>query len=366
VKLPENFRKLGPIQRRSLILDGLELSDHYRFTDDQYTLSDALIENSVGWSMLPLGVVTDFPVNGKLYNLPLVTEEPSVIAAASHAARILGKHGGLKAESSEGIMRSQIFLEGASLDNWVMAKLALEAAAKEQLTSMSERGGGLVDISSECLKETGLILLTFKVDVCDAQGANLLNTLMESLSPLAESLLGGNKLLAILSNHSPERLSRASFRIPLPGESIAHRIVLASRAAQESVDRAVTHNKGIMNGITALVLATGNDTRAAEAGAHAWACRSGRYMPLSCYKIEGGDLVGEIELPLALATVGGATKALPDASFARRISGIETSRELGAVAAALGLAQNYAALLALCTEGIQKGHMALHKRRVNP
>ncbi|MDR7610652.1 MAG: hydroxymethylglutaryl-CoA reductase, degradative [Armatimonadota bacterium] len=371
-ELPSSFRKLPAAERRALLAEWFapELSA----PDSDLDRADVLVENAFGWHRLPLGLVPNFPVNGRLYHVPLATEEPSVIAAAAFAGRILARGGGLEAEADPNVIRGQLFLEGADPERWPEAEPQLAAAAAEALQSMERRGGGYRGLGMERLPETQVTALTILADVCDAQGANALNTVLERLAPLAESLLGGRRLMAILSNNSPERLARARFRVGmehlaragLSGPEMARRLELASRVAHESVDRAVTHNKGILNGISALALATGNDTRALEAAVHAWASRSGRYLPLSRYRVVAGALEGEVELPLPLATVGGGTRTLPSTAAVWSLLGVENARELRAVAAALGLAQNFAALAALCAEGIQQGHMRLHQRRLGP
>lgn len=370
-ELSSSFRKGTARQRREVLLNLYPCPDPG--PSDDLDWADNLVENAFGWHHLPVGLVPNFCVNGKTYHLPLATEEPSVIAAASFSARLLARFGGLNAEADAAILRGQLFLEGGDPSRWSEVSEEVQRLAHESLASMNRRGGGLKKAELETLRE-GLTLVTFWVDVCDAQGANAMNTLLEGLAPKLETLLGGRRLMAILSNNSPERLGRASFSIPidqlgrsgLSGPDMARRICLASEAAQLSSDRAVTHNKGIMNGVTALALATGNDTRALEAAVHAWASRSGRYQPLSRYRIQDDKLLGQLEMPLPLATVGGGTRSLPYSNLIWEILGIRKARELMEVAAALGLAQNFAALMALCAEGIQGGHMRLHQRRLQP
>ncbi len=368
-ELPPSFRKMPAQRRREVLLQLYPQSDTEPTQDLDW--ADRLVENAFGWRPLPLGLVPDFPVNGKTYHLPLATEEPSVIAAASFSGRMLARHGGIRAEATPAILRGQLFLEGADFGRWPEVRVRIQDLAAEGLVSMSRRGGGLRKVEGEQLAN-GLTLLTFWVDVCDAQGANVVNTLLEGLVPKTEELLGGKRLMAILSNNSPERLGRAEFSIPIEhlarsgfsGPEMARRLCLASEAAQLSTDRAVTHNKGIMNGVTALALATGNDTRALEAAVHAYAARNGGYQPLSRYRSENGQLIGMLEMPLPLATVGGGTRSLPQSGLIWDILGITRATELMEVAAALGLAQNFAALMALCAEGIQSGHMKLHQRRL--
>lgn len=368
LNLPSGFRKLPIRERRSTLAAWATLPEE---TEADLEQVERLIENAVGWHRLPLGLVPNLRVNGRVYVVPLVTEEPSVVAAASYAAGLVGLHGGLEASAQPGLIEGQIFLEGAESDRWPACREVLQATAEEALASMRRRGGGLRGLRFEILPTSGLGLLTVLADVRDALGANALNTALEALAPVAERELGGRKLMAILTNDSPERLARSRFRLPISalgragysGAEMARRLTMAWAAAEDSSARAVTHNKGIMNGITALALATGNDTRALEAAVHRWAARDGRYRPLSRYRVEATHLVGEIELPLPLATVGGSTQSLPNSQAVWKLLGVSGAGELMEVAAALGLVQNLAALLALVGEGIQSGHMRLHRRR---
>jgi hydroxymethylglutaryl-CoA reductase len=310
----------------------------------------------------------------------MATEEPSVIAAATYAARIIARGGGFHTRATEPVMTTQIFLEGAA-DG---AERRLEAAEgriraylEPSLASLAARGGGYRSILASRLPDTGLIRLDISIDVRDAMGANILNTAAEAVCPLVESISGGRRLMCILSNAAVDRRGGASFSLPFSvlagvvgspedsaGAETARRIVLATTLADEDPSRATTHNKGIMNGISALALATFNDCRSIEAAAHAWAARKGRYRSLSKYSIEGQALVGDLELPLSLGTVGGAAAFHPASRLALRILGDPGAQELSRIAAALGLAQNFAALLALVTGGIQRGHMRYHAPRI--
>jgi len=328
-------------------------------------LADLLVENAVGWMPLPLGVASGLVVNGINYEVPLATEEPSVVAAASYGASVAARSGGFTAGAGAPVMRAQVFLENPSAEAEALLELhrsALEAEARTRLESMEKRGGGLRGLSLARLPGLDVGVVRLDVDVRDALGANLLNTLAEALSPALEKALGGTKLMAILSNDASMRPAWAEVKLELDPER-ARRIALASAVAHADPQRAVTHNKGIMNGVSALALATGNDTRALEAAVHAGACASGTYRSLSRWTVEAGVLRGRIELPLALATVGGSAGVHPTARMALQLLGNPDSPTLCAVAAALGLAQNFAALNALTGEGIQRGHMALHERR---
>lgn len=376
--LPAGFRKLPLTERRRLLLELLdppaEVGIFFQNQNRDLDLCEAMVENAVGYMEIPLGLVLGLPVNGREWNLPLATEEPSVIAAATFAGRLLKKGGGLEAEASEPVMEAQVFLESCAKDTperLQACKSEIEAALRSALASMEARGGGLRGLSWNQSPSGDLWEVSFFVDVRDAMGANLLNTAAEKVSPLLEKITGGRRLMAILSNDGTGRLAQASFRLPfaalaksdVSGEEMARRLVVAGEVAQWEPKRAITHNKGILNGLSALALATGNDTRAVEAAAHAWAARGGCYRGLSTYSIAGDFLEGRLELPVTLATVGGAMGFHPGAELALGILGRPSARELSALGAALGLAQNFAALYALTAEGIQSGHMALHSRR---
>lgn len=337
-------------------------------------LADILVENAVGWMPIPLGVASGLMVNGLRYEVPLATEEPSVIAAVSYAASITGRFGGFRAGAAEPVMRATVYLENPAVDapaRLETNRAELEQSARKLLSSMEKRGGGLRNLSWQSLEGLNVGTVCWDVDVRDAMGANLLNTLAETLTPRLEELLGGKKILAILSNDAFLRPAWAETEIPVSalakagfsGIEIAQRIALASSIAQQDPQRAVTHNKGIMNGVSALALATANDTRALEAAVHKAAGKSGAYRGLSQWTVVGEALRGRIEIPLALATVGGSVTIHPMAQQALQLLGGPSSPELCAIAAALGLAQNFAALLALTSEGIQRGHMNLHDRR---
>jgi len=336
--------------------------------------ADAMIENAVGVFGLPLGIAANFLVNGRDYLVPMVTEEPSVVAAASNAARLVRAGGGFTAEADESLMIGQLQLIDVPSPELAVTRLrgqgeSLLALARELQPRMVARGGGAREIEVELVAD-GSIAVHVVADVGDAMGANAINTLMEGLAPEVLEITGGEVNLRILSNLSDRRLARARAAIPvelltadgMPGEAVARRIESASRFASASPHRAATHNKGVMNGIDAVAIATGNDWRAIEAGAHAYAARSGQYGPLALWKVEGSALTGFIELPLAVGTVGDRIRINPRAQLALRVLKIEGARELAALLAAVGLGQNFAALRALATEGIQRGHMELHGR----
>jgi len=338
-------------------------------------IADRMIENAVGTISIPLGVAANFLVDGVDYLVPMATEEPSVVAAASNSAMVAREHGGFRTSSTAPVMIAQVQLldvadpHGARL-RLLEARGELLALADAQDPLLVELGGGARDIEVR-LVESGdyrCVVVHLHVDVRDAMGANAVNTMAEALAPRIAAIARGRSLLRILSNKADRRLVRvrAVFDAEkLGGGAVVDGIVEAYRFAAADPYRAATHNKGIMNGISAVVLATGNDTRAIEAGAHCHACRDGRYTSLSHYEKDAdGHLVGSLELPLALGLVGGATKTHPAAQAAVRLLAVKSAVQLAEVTAAVGLAQNMAALRALATEGIQRGHMSLHARNV--
>ena len=343
--------------------------------------ADRMIENVVAVHGLPLGIATNLQVNGRDVLIPMAIEEPSVVAGLSFAAKLAREGGGFEAGSDPPRMIGQIqILDVPSLadarERILAAKAALLELANARDPVLVRLGGGAQDLQVRLLNETtvGPMLVVHLVhDVRDAMGANAVNTACEAIAPELERLSRGRVGLRILSNLADQRLARARCRVPAtslameslrPAEGV-QRVLEAHAFAEADPYRATTHNKGIMNGIDAVALATGNDWRAIEAGAHAYAARDGRYRPLSHWRRdEQGDLVGSIELPLAAGTVGGATRAHPTTKLALAILGVQASQELAQVMAAVGLAQNLAALRALAMEGIQRGHMRLHARQV--
>lgn len=338
--------------------------------------AEYMIENVVTTYALPLGIAVNFLINGKDYLVPMAIEEPSVVAGASHAAKIVREGGGFTATSTEPLMIGQVqVLDVKNLDE--AAEAVLEA--KEEIIEIANRlhptivslGGGAKDVEVRKLKDVLIVHLIY--DCRDAMGANAVNSVCEKVAPLIERITGGRVVLRIVSNLADRRLARASCVVPKEalaaggfcGEEVVKRIIEAHALAEVDPYRAATHNKGIMNGIDAVAIATGNDWRAIEAGAHAYAARGGRYTSLTTWEEDAdGNLVGRIELPLAVGVVGGATKVHPTAKVALKILGVKSARELAEVMASVGLAQNLAALRALATEGIQIGHMRLHARQV--
>ncbi|MEM2282791.1 MAG: hydroxymethylglutaryl-CoA reductase, degradative [Candidatus Hadarchaeales archaeon] len=328
--------------------------------------AERMIENVIGVFSLPLGIATNFLINGKDYLIPMVTEEPSVVAAASNAAKMVREGGGFRASASEPLMIGQVHL--VEVQKPVEAS-QLILSHREELLEEANRtnppllkvGGGARDVEVRTLE--GGLAVHLLVDVRDAMGANAVNTMCEAVAPKLEELTGGRAILRVVSNLADRRLAEAEATVPrgVLGEETIRNIVRANEIAKRDTYRCATHNKGIMNGIVAVALATGNDTRAIEAGAHAYASLGG-YHPLTEWReTEGGDLYGKIKLPLAVGTVGGATHH-PVAKICRKILRIQSAKELAEVMACVGLAQNLAALRALVSEGIQKGHMKLHAR----
>jgi len=336
-------------------------------------VADRMVENVVGFMPLPLGIAVNFLINGRDYLVPMAIEEPSVIAAASNAAKLARVRGGFKAGASRPVMIGQVQVVDLedpfkALLNVLKARREVAEAANRKDPLLVKLGGGVVDVTGRVVdSDVGYMLIVeLHVDVRDAMGANVVNTMCEAVAPLVEELTGGRVLLRILTNLAVERLAWAEAAFDseaIGGSEVVDAVLKAYAFAAADPFRAATHNKGIMNGIVAVALATGNDTRALEAGAHAYAARSGRYQPLTAWWRDGeGHLAGRIELPIAVGIVGGATSVHPVAKIARKVLGVQSAVELAQVMAAVGLAQNFAALRALATEGIQRGHMKLHAR----
>jgi hydroxymethylglutaryl-CoA reductase len=344
-------------------------------------VADIMVENAVGTFALPFGVALNFRINGRDVVIPMVVEEPSVIAAASYAALLARAGGGFVAEAEPGAMIGQIQLidvpdPGAAAERLGAARARLLAAAEELTPGLCRRGAGPRDIEVRLVPtSTGerMVVVHVLLDTGDAMGANAVNSLVEGLAPLVEKIAGGTVCLKILSNLADRRLARAGVRVPFSafakdgfdGAEVARRMVWAYEFAAHDPYRAATHNKGIMNGVDALAIATGNDWRAIEAGAHAYASRGGAYASLTRWWTEAEHLCGTIELPMGVSTVGPLAQSHPRVKLALRILGAASARDLAGMIAAVGLASNMAAMRALATEGIQRGHMALHARAVS-
>ena len=336
--------------------------------------ADKMVENAIGTFSFPLGIATNFLINKKEYLIPMVIEEPSVIAAASKAAKIARIHGGFTMQSNESYSIGQIQVVNVDVKSAAAKVLAsskeiLELANSKSKT-LSTMGKGAKEVScKELSTDVGqMLIVELLIDVGDAMGANVTNTMCEGVAPLIEKITGGKTILRILSNYSTRRLVRgmATFdKEELGGTQIVNNIISAFQFADNDVYRAVTHNKGILNGITAVANATGQDTRAIEAAAHAYASRTGRYHSLTEWsKDDDGNLVGKIELPMSVGVVGGIINVHSMAKICTKILGVQSAAELACVIAATGLAQNLGAIRALASEGIQKGHMRLHARNL--
>ncbi|HEU04218.1 MAG TPA: hydroxymethylglutaryl-CoA reductase, degradative [Nitrosopumilus sp.] len=335
--------------------------------------ADKMVENAIGTFSLPLGIATNFKINDKDYLVPMVIEEPSVIAAASKAAKIARIKGGFKVDANESYSIGQIQVLNADLT----AISKIEESSKEilkiansQSNTLSKIGKGAKEVSCrEIQTDSGkMLIVELLIDVGDAMGANVTNSMCEAVAPLIGKLTGGKTLLRILSNYSTRRMVKATAifdKEGVGGEEIVDNIILAFQFAANDVYRAVTHNKGVMNGIISVANATGQDSRAIEAAANAYAAHSGKYSSLTEWSKDAeGNLVGKLELPLSVGIVGGIINVHPTAKICTKILGVASARELACVITATGLAQNFSALRALATEGIQKGHMKLHARNL--
>lgn len=384
-RLP-NFRSLTPAQRLEHIVKSASLSaEQAALLAKPGALSieraDGMIENVIGTFELPFAVAGNFQINGRDVLVPMVVEEPSVVAAASFMAKLARECGGFETSSSAPLMRAQVQVIGLTDPHGARQALLKQreeiiALANSRDKVLLDLGGGCRDIEVHVFDDTprgAMIVMHLIVDVRDAMGANAVNTMAEAVAPLVEKVTGGAVLLRILSNLADLRLSRARVRLTAEvlttpernGADIIEGVLDAYTLAAIDPYRAATHNKGIMNGIDPVIVATGNDWRAVEAGAHVYACRSGRYTSLTRWeKDRSGALVGSIEMPMAVGLVGGATKTHPLAQLALKILDVKSAQELAEVAVAVGLAQNLGALRALATDGIQRGHMALHARNI--
>ncbi|OUJ19428.1 Hydroxymethylglutaryl-CoA reductase HMG1 [Methanonatronarchaeum thermophilum] len=376
-RLP-GFYKLPLKERLEKITELCDLTEEQKKTLGntgalEEEIADRLIENVVGTLETPLGIATNFKINDKDYLIPMATEETSVIAAASNGAKISRKGGGIKTESTEPLMIGQIQLLGINDPHnkkidILRKKEEIFKLANKQDRTLVKFGGGARDIEVRIIDTPRgqNLVVHLIVDCRDAMGANAVNSMAEAVAIYLEEITGGESCLRIITNLADKRLSRAKAVFPKEeiGEKTVESIIDAYTLAAHDPYRASTHNKGIMNGITAVTLATGNDTRAIESGAHTYASIGG-YTPLTTYeKNENGDLVGTIELPTAVGTVGGSTSVHPTAKLCTEIIGAETANELGEILAAVGLIQNFSALKALSTEGIQRGHMSLHAKNI--
>lgn len=394
VNLMENTSRIPGFYNMSLEEKKREIIERFQLDEAETQLllggdslpedvADKMIENVIGTFGLPLGLGLNFLIDDQEYIVPMAVEEPSIVASASYMAKIVREAGGFKTEATDRVMIGQIQVVGcpdfhAAKERILEEKDMLIRAANEAYPSMQARGGGAKDLEVRILNEgeskySQMLVVHLFVDTCDAMGANIINTMAESIAPVVEHLTKGTVYLRILSNYAIHSLAKASCVIPphlldtegFSGEEVRDGIVHAYEFAASDPYRAVTHNKGIMNGIDPVLIATGNDWRAVEAGAHAYAARSGQYSSMTTWsKDASGNLVGELELPMSLGIVGGASRVHPMAKLAYKLLQIDSAQELARVIVAVGLAQNMGALRALVTDGIQKGHMALHSRSV--
>ncbi|HDA2124537.1 TPA: hydroxymethylglutaryl-CoA reductase, degradative [Staphylococcus aureus] len=378
--LDKNFRHLPRQQKLQQLVDKQWLSEeqfnillNHPLIDEE--VANSLIENVIAQGALPVGLLPNIIVDDKAYVVPMMVEEPSVVAAASYGAKLVNQTGGFKTVSSERIMIGQIVFDGVDDTEKLSADIkALEKQihkiADEAYPSIKARGGGYQCIAIDTFPEQQLLSLKVFVDTKDAMGANMFNTILEAITAfLKNEFPQSDILMSILSNHATASVVKVQGEIDVKdlargertGEEVAKRMERASVLAQVDIHRAATHNKGVMNGIHAVVLATGNDTRGAEASAHAYASRDGQYRGIATWRYdqERQRLIGTIEVPMTLAIVGGGTKVLPIAKASLELLNVDSAQELGHVVAAVGLAQNFAACRALVSEGIQQGHMSL-------
>ena len=368
-------------ERLDIVADFSQLSqDELKIIEDatggiSFEKADNMIENAIGTFSLPLGIATNFRINGKDYLIPMVIEESSVIAASSKAAKTARIHDGFKAEADESYSIGQIQVVDtdvqAAIPKIIDASHDILNLANEQSNTLSKLGKGAKEISCKDIEtDSGhMLIVELLIDVGDAMGANVTNTMCEAVAPMIEKLSGGKTLLRILSNYSTKRMVRVSAvfdKDEIGGEGVVDDMILAFQFADNDTYRAVTHNKGVMNGVVAVANATGQDSRAIEAAAHAYASKTGSYRSLTKWEKDGnGNLVGNFELPLSVGIVGGVIQHHPIAKICTKILGVTTTQELSCIIAAVGLAQNFSAMRALATEGIQKGHMKLHARKEN-
>ncbi len=374
------FYKLPINERLKIVKEFAGLSDdEVRLLKKQGTLkleqADHMIENVIGTVGMPLGVAVNFLINGKDYLIPMALEEPSVVAAASNAAKMVRERGGFKAESTEPLMIGLVQIVDVKNTTKAKADITVKKGELIQLANQQDPvlvklGGGAKEIEVKVLDtSTGpMLVVHLIVNVLDAMGANAVNTMCEAIAPKIEQITRGKARMKIISNLAALRLARAEAVFPkdvIGGEEVVEGIVQSYALAAADPYRCATHNKGVMNGVIAIALATGNDSRALEAGAHSFAAMKGKYQPLTTWKrTKDGDLFGRIEIPVPVGIIGGATASNPTAKVCLKILGVKSARELGEVMACVGLANNFAAMRAIVAEGIQRGHMRLHARNI--
>ncbi|BDQ30134.1 3-hydroxy-3-methylglutaryl-CoA reductase [Nitrosopumilus zosterae] len=375
-KLFEKSRK----ERLDIVANFANLSnDEIKILENEnggisFDKADKMVENAIGTFSLPLGIATNFKINGKDYIIPMVIEEPSVIAAASKGAKVARIKGGFEVSAIESYSIGQIQVLDVDIPTAIKqienSSDEILKLANSKSNTLSKMGKGAKEISCKEIDTPSgkMLIVELLIDVGDAMGANVTNTMCEAVSPLIENISGGRTLLRILSNYSTRRIAKARAifeKDAVGGEEVVDNIILAYEFADNDVYRAVTHNKGIMNGIVAVANAVGQDSRAIEAAANAYAAESGRYCSLSKWsKDDEGNLIGTLEIPLSVGIVGGIANVHPVAKVCTKILGVSSAQELACIITATGLAQNYSAIRALSTEGIQKGHMRLHARNL--
>jgi len=376
----EGFYKLPMAERLRIVKDFADLTDEEAMAlagigGVDPSIPDKMVENAIGSFQMPLGIAVNFLINDKDYLIPMAIEEPSVVAAASNAAKMARVKGGFWTSSTPPVMIGQVQLTGIkdpsrAKHTILERKQEIIDLANLQDPMLIKLGGGAKDLEVRIVntQKGPNVVVHLLVDVKDAMGANAVNTMAEAVAPLVERIAGGRVYLRILSNLATHRLARARAvwdKETIGGEEVVDGVIEAYLFADADPYRCATHNKGVMNGIDAVIIATGNDWRAIEAGAHAYAARTGSYKPLTTFeKTPERDLAGTIELPMAVGLIGGATKVHPTARAAIKLLGVKGAQELGEIVAAVGLAQNFAALRALATVGIQKGHMSLHAKNI--
>ncbi|HJU35300.1 MAG TPA: hydroxymethylglutaryl-CoA reductase, degradative [Nitrososphaera sp.] len=375
ITMEKKLHEMGREERLDYIKKTTRISDDIEVMLRPLPFEDAnrMIENAIGIMSIPMGIATNFVINGRECVIPMAIEEPSVIAAVSKAAKIAKVKGGFIAEANDSLMIGQVQVVGLGNVKQAMTKILRNKKQLLDIANSNSRSVTAVDLQVRQLRDKSpnsmgnMLLVELIIDTKDAMGANAINTMCEAIAPHAAEITDGEVVLKILSNYSTRRLVRctATFdKEQLGGSQIVKRILYAYALAYSDAYRAVTHNKGVMNGIDAVALATGQDFRAIEAAAHAYAARDGTYRSLTSWrKTKEGDLAGEIELPLAVGVVGGVVNTHPTAKFALQILNVKSARDLAMVIAATGLAQNLAAIRALSSEGIQAGHMKLHARK---
>ncbi len=377
-RIPEFYKKTYE-ERLQILKQQAELSDEEihllrLHAAASFGTVNRMIENVISVMFLPLGMATNFLINGEEYMIPMAVEESSVVAAACNAAKLARISGGFFVSSSDPIMIGQVQLLGindfsAAQKIIFLHKARILALANAHDQVLIANGGGAVDLETKVLETSRgpMLIMHLFVNVCDAMGSNIVNTMVEGVATFLEDLTGGYARLRIVSNYAVRRMvkARAVWKKEQIGTEVVEGILDADALAHADPYRAATHNKGIMNGVDAVALATGNDLRAVEASAHSYAARSGSYQPLShFYKNEDGDLVGELEMPLPIGIVGGITKSHPIAQLSLKILRVKTACQLTEIMGAVGLAQNFAALRVLVREGIQRGHMRLHSKNI--